>query len=145
MLRVIAIRDDDADQAPVLVFEDSSQTWRPRSWQTASPPALSFCRCPMLLDSWAVKREKSALCGYFSSNLRYFVGNLRARRVKMSVTSTVGVTSTGRRTLLVVVPTPRLLSKKTPHPTRERRAGQRTDPAFPNAREDDERGGVLNA
>jgi hypothetical protein len=25
-LRVIAIRDDDADQAPVLVVEDSSQT-----------------------------------------------------------------------------------------------------------------------
>jgi hypothetical protein len=32
---------------------------------------------------WAVKREIFALCGHFSSNLRYFVGNLRARRVKM--------------------------------------------------------------
>ena len=42
---------------------------------------------------------------------------------------------------MAVVPTPRLLSKKTPHPTRERGAGQRTDLAFPNAREDDERGG----
>ena len=37
--------------------------------------------------------------------------------------------------------TPRHLSKKTPHPTRERRAGQCTDLAFPNAPEDDERGG----
>ena len=34
-----------------------------------------------------------------------------------------------------------LLSKKVPHPTRERGAGQRTNLAFPNAREDDERGG----
>jgi hypothetical protein len=42
---------------------------------------------------------------------------------------------------MAVVPTPRLLSEKTPHPTRERGAGQRTDLAFPNACEDDERGG----
>jgi hypothetical protein len=38
---------------------------------------------PVLLDSCAVLREKSALCGHFSSNLRYFVGNLGAKRVKM--------------------------------------------------------------
>jgi hypothetical protein len=42
---------------------------------------------------------------------------------------------------MTVVPTARCLSKKTPHPTRERRAGQRTDPRFPDAREDDEEGG----
>jgi hypothetical protein len=42
---------------------------------------------------------------------------------------------------MAAVPTPRLLSKKTPHPTRERGAGQCTDLAFPNAPEDDERGG----
>ena len=42
---------------------------------------------------------------------------------------------------IAVVPTPRLLSTKTPHPTRERGAGQRTDLAFPNAPEDDERVG----
>jgi len=40
-----------------------------------------------------------------------------------------------------VIPSPGLLSKKTPHPTRERGAGQRTDLVFPSAREDDERGG----
>jgi hypothetical protein len=37
--------------------------------------------------------------------------------------------------------TPRRFSMKTPHPTRERGAGQCTDLAFPNAPEDDERGG----
>jgi hypothetical protein len=37
----------------------------------------------VLLDSCAVLREKSALCGHFSSNLRYFVGNFGANRVKM--------------------------------------------------------------
>jgi hypothetical protein len=42
---------------------------------------------------------------------------------------------------MAMVPTPRLLSKKTPHPTGERGAGQRTDLDFPDAPEDDERGG----
>jgi hypothetical protein len=36
---------------------------------------------------------------------------------------------------MAVVPTPRLLSKKTPHPTGERGAGQRTDLDFPDAPE----------
>ena len=52
----------------------------------------------------------------------------------------IGVTSTGKARV-AVVPTPRLLSKKTPHPTRERGAGQCTDLVFPHAPEDDERGG----
>jgi hypothetical protein len=42
---------------------------------------------------------------------------------------------------IVISDTPRSFSKKTPHPTRERGAGQHTDLAFPNAPEDDERGG----
>jgi hypothetical protein len=40
-----------------------------------------------------------------------------------------------------VVPTARRVNKKTPHPTRERGAGQYTDPRFPDASEDDEEGG----
>jgi hypothetical protein len=46
---------------------------------------------------------------------------------------------------MAMVPTPRLLSKKTPHPTREGGAGQHTDLAFPNAPEDDEREVVPSA
>jgi hypothetical protein len=50
----------------------------------------------------------------------------------------------GGEVMAAAVPTPntpRRFSKKTPHPTRERGAGQHTDLAFPNAPEDDERGG----
>jgi hypothetical protein len=46
-------------------------------------PAGSPSYMPVPLDSCAVLREKCALCGHFSSNLRYFVGNLGAKRVKM--------------------------------------------------------------
>jgi hypothetical protein len=42
---------------------------------------------------------------------------------------------------MAMVPTARRLSKKTPHPTGERGAGQHTNLEFPNAPEDDERGG----
>jgi hypothetical protein len=42
---------------------------------------------------------------------------------------------------MAVIPITRRFRKKTPHPTRERGAGQRTDLDFPDAPEDDERGG----
>jgi hypothetical protein len=37
-LRIIAIRDDDADQAPVLVVEDSSQTGTDEASRLSRPP-----------------------------------------------------------------------------------------------------------
>jgi hypothetical protein len=111
----------------------------------ASVPAGSLiCRFAFGSLPCGVNRGKSALCGIFRSDLRYVVGDLRTRRVKMlSRHSTAAATSIGGADVMAVaISTPRDPSvRKTPHPTRERGAGQHTDLAFPNAPEDDERGG----
>jgi hypothetical protein len=103
----------------------------------ASEPAGSLIRMIRVRrDSCAVNPKNSALCELFTSDLRCDVCNVRARGVKDVVTAfsnRCGDSTGGNRLRMIV--TPNSFRKKTPHPTRERRAGQRTDLVSPTASE----------
>jgi hypothetical protein len=68
---------------------------------------------------------------------------LRARGVKdvLTACNRCGAVHWGAEVMPVAVPTPRPFSKKTPHPTRERGAGQHTDLDSPTPTKTTEEGG----
>jgi hypothetical protein len=104
----------------------------------ASEPAGSLIRMIRVRrDSCEVNPKNSALCELFTSDLRCDVCNVRARGVKDVVTAFLEslrrLDRGGNRLRMIV--TPNSFRKKTPHPTRERRAGQRTDLVSPTASE----------